>query len=271
MNFVGQIVPVFKFDQMFNAFLGAFFAFRFNWLHYKVQKREENITTLDFLRASLARVLNVSLILKEQIVQHRYKEAVNCKAALDNLKEHTVPLRHEEAVDCKKFREPPPELRLQIEHMSQYIYCGDFEWPIAQEKLGFLASPDPNLISLVGATKMAILTLNTIVHDINADILGYRKGEEQLGDNAIRLIIDKNKILLGQIDDVLYFTKKLSDVLNKFGHRTYGKDMKKMEFQLTEEKYKSLLPEPIDKNWEGYEWFPKKKKWWQSKTEGIKT
>ena len=233
------------FIQIVAIFLGAGLAFLANRLHYKGQKREENITTLDFLRASLAHVLNESFTLKEQIVQHRYKEVMDFEKTLE---------------------EKRLDYHFKPKHILNGIFFVDFEWPIAQEKLGFLASPDPNLIILVGATKRVILTLNTIVHDINADIVGYRKGEEQLGDNAIRLIIDKNKILLGQIDDVLYFTKKLSDVLNKFGHMTYGKDMKKMEFQLTEEKYNSLLPKPIE-SWEGYEWFPQKKKWWQSKTE----
>jgi hypothetical protein len=266
IDFFIQIVAT-----LVGAFVGAGLAFLLNWLHYKNQKREENIGTLRFLIACLCYLLNNALNLKEQIVQDRYKEAVNCKAALDNLKEHTVPLRHEEAVDCKKFREPPPELRLQIEHMSQYIYCGDFEWPMAQEKLEFLASPNPNVIMLVGAAKMALSKLNTIICDINADVNKYMKGEEKPDVQKTNLMIKQNECLFFQLNEALSLTNRLVEVLFEFGLFRYAKSLKMRKIELTDEKYKALLPEPIDKSWEEYEWFPKKKKWWQSKTEGIKT
>lgn len=231
--------------QIVAVFLGASFAFLFNRLQCNRQKQEENRATLDFLRASLCHILNEALTLKEQIVQHRYKEAMDCE---------------------KNLKEEHPEHTFTIKHMGTCMYHVDFEWPMAQEKLEFLASPDPNVILLVGTAKTAISTLNTVIHDINADIDKYRKGEEQTDINGIRMMIEKNKILFRQIDVVSYLTKKLSDVLNKFGYETYGKNLKKMEFVLNEEKYKAILPKPIE-SWEGYEWFPPKKKRWGLKTE----
>jgi hypothetical protein len=235
--------------QIVAVFLGAGLAFLFNWVQCKRQKQEENRATLDFLRASLGHIFNEALTLKEQRVQHRYKEAMDCETAL---------------------KEEHPEHTFKIKHMGIYIYHAAFEWPMAQEKLEFLASPDPNVILLVGAAKTAISILNTIIHDINTDIDRYRKGEEQTDDNGIIMMIHKNKILFRQIDYVLYLTKKLSDVLIKFGHATYGKNLKKMEFELTDEKYKALSPKPIE-CWEVYEWFPPKKKRWGLKTEGTAT
>jgi hypothetical protein len=256
------------FIQIVATFVGAGLAFLFNWLHYKNQKREENTATLRFLIADLVSILGHLYVLKEQIVQHRYKEAVNCKTALDTLKEQTAQLRHEEAVDCKKFRENPPELRLQIEPMSKYVYGGNFEWPMAQEKLEFLASPNPDVIILTGAAKRTLSQLNTIIYDINADVAKYMNGEKQLDVNGITIMINKNECLFFQLDDALYLTNKLGEVLIEFGFFTYGKSLEMRAIELRDEKYKTLAPKPIE-SWEGYEWFPKKKKWWQVKRKGT--
>lgn len=242
------------FVQIAAVFLGAGLAFLFNWWHYKRQKREENIVTLDFFIASVSSISNNALNLKEQIVQHRYKEAVDCKKVLD--------LHREEAVDCTKIRQNPP--RLQIKYMWKYIYCGDFEWPIAQEKLEFLTRPNPDVIMLVGTAKMAVSKLNTIICDINADIATYARGEQQRDVNII-MMISKNECLFSQLDEALGLIKTLGEVLIEFGLFTYGKRLK-MSIELTDEKYKALLPKPIE-SWEGHEWFPQKKKRWGLKTE----
>ena len=124
---------------------------------------------------------------------------------------------------------------------------------------------------LVGAAKMALSKLNTIICDINADVNKYMKGEEKPDVQKTNLMIKQNECLFFQLNEALSLTNRLVEVLFEFGLFRYAKSLKMRKIELTDEKYKALLPEPIDKSWEEYEWFPKKKKWWQSKTEGIKT
>lgn len=229
------------FSQIFATLIGALLAFLFGIKLYSHQKKQENRITLHFLIASLTSLSNGLYSLKEQIVQHRYKECLRCREIL----------------------EAELEPKLQIQHMSKYIYSEHFERPIAREKLEFLASPDPNVIVLIGVLDGSLKTLNKMIEDINADVDGFLRGKEQFEPNALLvMMIIKNELLYEQLDSTLYLTEKLIDVLVKFGIKTFGKGMKIKKFELTHEKYKEIRPKPIE-SWEGYEWFPDKKKWWQ--------
>lgn len=228
------------FTQIFATLIGALLAFLFGLKLYAHQQQRENHTTLHFFIASLTALSNNLYALKEQIVQHRYQESL----------------------DCERILETEREPKLQIRHMSKYIYTEHFEWPIAQEKLGFLANPDPNVIVLTGVLNGSIKTLNKIINDINADVDGFLRGKEQFEPNALFMMIIKNKLLYEQLDSTLYLTNILVDVLIKFGAIIFGKNMKIKTMELTHEKYKTIPPKPIE-SWEGYVWFPKKKKWWK--------
>jgi hypothetical protein len=160
------------FLQLVATLMGALLAFFFGLKLYEKQKWHENQATLHFLIAALSSLSNNLYALKEQIVQHRYKECM----------------------DCKKTLETSSEPNLQIRHMSEYIYCGDFEWPIAQEKLGFLATPDPNVILLAGALSGSINTFNTIVSGINEDTKRYMRGEKKPDLNDVRMMISNNEL-----------------------------------------------------------------------------
>ena len=141
--------------------------------------------------------------------------------------------------------------------MSKYIYGGDCEWPIAQEKLDFLAVPDPNVVVLAGMLRGSIKTLNTMIIDLNEDTQRYIRGEKQPDPNDVMMMIIKNKLLYEQLDSALYLTNLLVAVLIKFGKLKFGKDMKIKSIELTHEKYKAIPPKPID-GWEDYDWFPEK-------------
>lgn len=221
--------------QIFATFLGALLAYFFGLKLYKLQKRQENIATLHFFISGLTSLSNNLYALKEQIVQHRYQECLKCKKIL-------------------KTEEQP---NLQIKHMSTYIYTDHFEWPIAKEKLEFISSPDPNVIVLAGVLNGSIKTLNAMVNDINTDVNGFIKGKDQFDPNALFMMITKNELLYEQLDSTLYLTKKLLDVLIKFGAVKFGKNMKIKTIELTHDKYKNIPPKPIE-SWEEYEWFPKK-------------
>lgn len=228
------------FTQIFATLIGALLAFFFGLKLYRHQKSQENHATLHFFIAGLTSLSNNLYALKEQIVQHRYKE---CQ-------------------DCKRILETEQHPKLQIQHMSKYIYTDHFERPVAQEKLEFLSYPDPNVIVLAGVLDGSIKTLNTMINDINADVDGFMRGKEQFEPNALFMMIIKNELLYEQLDSALYLTNKLVDVLIKFGKVTFGKNMKIKTIELTHEKYKAIPPKPIE-SWEGYEWFPQKKKWWR--------
>ena len=230
------------FTQIFATLIGALLAFFLGLKLYKNQKHEENKATLHFLISGLTSLSNNLYALKEQIVQHRYQECI----------------------ECKKILEESPVPKLQIKHMSQYIYGGDFEWPMSQERWEFLATPNPNVIVLAGVLRGSIKTLNTMIIDINEDTNRYIKGEKQPDGNDIMMMIIKNKLLFEQLDSALYLTALLIDVLMKFGRVVYGKKMKIKTFELTHEKYKAIAPKPIE-SWEEYDWFPEKKKWWKRK------
>ncbi len=230
------------FTQIISTLIGALLAFFFGLKLYKNQKHNENKATLHFLISGLTSLSNNLYALKEQIVQHRYQECL----------------------DCKKILKESQQPKLQIRHMSQYIYGGDFEWPIAQERLEFLATPDPNVIVLAGVLNGSIKTLNTMIVDLSEDTNRYIKGDKQPDGNDIMMMIIKNELLFEQLDSALYLTNLLVDVLIKFGRVVYGKKMKIKNIELTHGKYKAIPPKPIE-SWEGYDWFPKKKKWWCGK------
>ncbi len=240
MNSICQILNSDFFTQIFATLIGALLAFFFGLKLYTHQKSQENHATLHFFIAGLTSLSNHLYALKEQIVQHRYKECL----------------------ECKKILETEQAPKLQIQHMSKYIYTNHFEWPIAQEKLEFLASPDPNVIVLAGVLDGSIKTLNTMINDINADVDGFLRGKEQFEPNALFMMIIKNELLYEQLDSALYLINKLIDVLIRFGSVKFGKNMKIKTIELTHEKYIAIRPKPIE-SWEGYEWFPQKKKWWQ--------
>lgn len=224
------------FAQIFATLIGALLAFLFGLKLYAHQKKQENHATLHFFIAGLTSLSNHLYVLKEQRVQHRYKECMECKSIL----------------------ETEQEPKLQIRHMSKYIYINHFEWPVAQEKLEFLALPDPNVIILAGALDGSIKTLNTMINDINADVDSLLRGKEQFEPNALFVMIDKNELLYEQLDSALYLTNMLQDVLIKYGAMRFGKSMKIKSIELTHEKYKDISPKPLE-SWERYEWFPKKK------------
>lgn len=237
------------FIQIISTLIGALLAFFFGLKLYKHQKKQESHVTLHFFIASLTSLSNNLYSLKEQIVQHRYKECL----------------------ECKKILETEDSPRLQIQHMSTYIYTDHLELPISQEKIEFLASPDPNVIVLIGVLGGSIKTLNTMIHDINSDIDNFMRGRDNFEPNALFMMIRKNELLYEQLDSALYLTNKLVDVLIKFGGVKFGKSMKIKTIELTHEKYKAIPPSPI-KSWEDYEWFPQKNKWWKiikSKLKGM--
>ncbi len=225
------------FIQIFATLIGALLAFFLGLRLYTSQKEQENHATLHFFISALTSLSSSLYGFKEQIVQHRYKECLACKNTL----------------------ETNSQLELQIRHMSQYIYGGDFEWPIAQEKFEFLATPDPNVIVLSGVLRGSIKTLNTMIIDLNEETNRYIRGEKQPDPNDIKMMIIKNEHLYNQLDSALYLTNLLVDVLIKFGGVKFGKNMKIKSIELTHEKYKAIQPKPIE-SWEGHDWFPKKKK-----------
>lgn len=227
------------FNNIFGTFIGAILAFFLGLKLYKIQKDQENKATLHYFISALTALSNNLYALKEQIVQHRYKECI----------------------ECKKILESSSQPRIQIQHMSKYIFGGDFEWPISDEKLEFLSTPDPNVIVLAGVLNGSIKTLNTMIIDINEDTKRYIQGEKQPDGNDIMMMIMKNEILFEQLDSALFLTNLLVDVLLKLGRIKYGKNMKIKTIELTHEKYKDIPPQPIE-SWQGYEWFPIKKKWW---------
>lgn len=173
------------FTQIISTLIGALLAFFFGLKLYKNQKHEENKATVHFLISGLTSLSNNLYALKEQIVQHRYQECLECKKILG---ESTQP-------------------KLQIRHMSQYIYGGDFEWPIAQERLEFLATPDPNVIVLAGVLNGSIKTLNTMIIDLNEDTNRYIKGEKQPDGNDIMMMIIKNELLFSSL--IVPFTSQI--------------------------------------------------------------
>lgn len=228
------------FIAVLSTLIGAALAFFFGLILYKRQKDLENKTTLHFFISALTALLSNLYSFKEQIVQHRYKECL----------------------ECKNIIETSPQPELQIRHMSQYIYGGDLEWPITQEKLEFLAMPDPNVITLSGVLRGSIKTLNTMIVDLNEDIKCYVRSEkqlEQLDPSDFKMMIIKNELLYEQLDSALYLTNLLIDVLIKFGSVVFGKEMKIKAINLTHEKYKAIQPKPIE-SWEGRDWFPENKK-----------
>lgn len=232
--------------QIFATFIGAALAFFFGFILYKIQTREQHIILLKYLISSLTSLSNNLYSLKEQIVQHRYKECLEC----------------ESIIQTKKFP------KLKIEHMSKYIFCGNFEWPIEQEKLNFLSSPDPNVVVLAGVLNGSIKTLNAVITDINEDTNSYIRGKKIPDNQDILMMIIKNKILYDQLDSTLYLTTLLIDVLIKFGKIRYSNNFEIKSIELTEEKYKTLTPQTID-SWDSREWFPRKERWWNTKWRAL--
>ena len=244
IDFFIQIVAT-----LVGAFVGAGLAFLFNWLHYKRQKREENLVKLIFLNSCLDCLLENVRNLREKVDERR-KEVTHH----DNLEKEAL-----EPANCKL--------------MAQHLPDADLEWIIAQDKLEFLASHDLSVIHLAGKAKIAFLNLNSSIKDVNADSDEYLKGNKSFYKDHAKETIQKNKYFFDKLDDALERTKELIEAVIKFGCDEYKENLRTSVTNSTDEKYKNMQsePSPTCKSWEGYEWFPKKKKWWQSKTEGIKT
>jgi hypothetical protein len=244
MDFFIQIVAT-----LVGAFVGAGLAFLFNWLHYKRQKREENWVKLIFLKSCLDYLLENARNLREKVAERRKEVTYH-----DNLEE--------EALD-------PANVKL----MAQHLPDADLEWIIAQDKLEFLARPDLSVIHLAGKTKIAFLNLNSIIKDVNADVDKYSKGEKSFYKNHAEETIQKNKYFFDKLDDALERIKELIEAVIKFGCDEYKENLRTSVTNSTDEKYKDMQskPSPTCKSWKGYEWFPKKKKWWQVKIAGRTT
>lgn len=222
-------------SQILATFIGAILAFYYALRLAKLQQMDGESGTLNFYIASLTSLSNNLYVLKEQIVQHRYKEAQQCRNIIE---QHENP-------------------KLEIRHMSTYIFGGDFEWPLIPEKMEFLAKADPNIVVLAGVLRNSIKTLNTMIIDINEDTQRYIKGKIPDFNNLV-MMITKNELLYDQLDSSLYLTNKLVEVLMKYGVVRAGKGMKIKSVELIHEKYKVIMPKPIE-SWENHEWFPKKK------------
>ena len=88
------------FIQIFATLIGALLAFFFGLMLYTNQKKQENQATLHFFISALTSLSSNLYALKEQIVQHRYKECL----------------------ECEDIIETSPQPELQIRHMSKYLW-----------------------------------------------------------------------------------------------------------------------------------------------------
>ena len=81
------------------------------------------------------------------------------------------------------------------------------------------------------------------------------------------------KYFFDKLDDALERIKELIEAVIKFGCDEYKENLRTSVTNSTDEKYKDMQskPSPTCKSWKGYEWFPKKKKWWQVKIAGRTT
>lgn len=226
---------------------GALLAFIFGWALYKKQKYEENKAYFHYMLSVLCALKNHLYAIKEQVAQKRYEEYCNIKNQIE------VSIQNNQIS------------HVQMRETANYMYGAEFMMPIDIEKLSFLTSRDPNLIILIGTLYDSVKSLNHIARDINNDIEKHGWQDGDIKSDRVLLTLEKSKLLYEQLDSTIYLSEKVEELLIKYGVLEYKNKMKIRPFEFTDDKYKSLKPKPIE-SWEnGYEWFPKKKRWWNKK------
>jgi hypothetical protein len=237
-------------SQGSSTLLGAVLAFVFGWALYKKQKHEENKAYLHYMLSILCALKNHMYAFKEQVAQKRYEEYCQIMRQIEtSIQNNQTP-------------------HIQMRDTANYMYGAEFMMPIDVEKLYFLTSREPNLIVLIGTLIDSVKSLNQITGDINNDI--EKHGWQDGGAKSDRIFstLEKSKILYEQLDSTIYLSEKAEKHLLQYGALEYKRKMKiQKPFEFTDDKYKALKPKPIASWEDGYEWFPKKKRWWnKSKT-----
>ena len=205
------------------AFVGALAAFCFNfWLQRKKQ-REENLAYLIFARASLIAFTNNLYLFKRQFVMPRVEAAQKIKSPKDSLK-----------TDGKD------EQRI----LRERLYNGQYDWPFAIERLGFIAQRAPDIIEVISSGSYSTETLKNVVISINDLIDAQGSGGETNFTNSAEKLDDQVNKVLRPAEKSIKLLAKAEEVI--FKSRT--------DIEGVDPKYHDLKP-TFPEDWEEKNWF----------------
>ncbi len=230
MNFSENLV-----SSLIGAFCGAFFAFMFNIYLNKKKEERDMLAYLCYAISSACGLVSTLYSIKKCFVLPRVKENNEVKKIL---------AKNNAAV-------------IHVKHLSRHLHYSELKLPFVVEKMSFLASKDPNVISIIIMLDNSIKNLNVIICDYNAFVLKTHQ-EKGLMEKQFDLVSSYVDNLSKQIDSTLYLIEKVQELLVTYGKITFKK------FKITntdvDEQYRSLKPNKME-SWEEIDWFPERKRW----------
>lgn len=224
-------------SSLVGAFFGALFAYWFSIRQHEKREKNDQLSFLTYAISSMAGVVGKLYIAKKNFVIPRNDEMKRIKQERDRLK-----------------KENDKQISIKMKALTMFMQTNKFALPFPIEKTNFLAGKEPNVAYLMCTLNASLKVLNQIIYDYNT----YLSNIVQVGlQPDINLMFHFVENLSAQVDEALYLSERMQEVLMQYSRTYFKKDFKIKSIAIKDE-WQSLKPPKID-TWEEAVFFPKRK------------